>query len=567
MTFVPGENVGPYRIIEQLGQGGMATVYKAYHAALDRHVAIKALHPAFKGDPNFMARFNREAKIVAKLNHPHIVPVYDFSEHEGTPYLVMRYIEGRTLKVILGEEGACPLDKVMEIMVPVGEALTYAHSQGVLHRDIKPSNIMLTAAGEVFLTDFGLARMAQAAETTLSRDMMIGTPQYISPEQAKGEVPDHRTDIYSLGVVLFEMLTGRVPYSADTPYAVIHNHIYSPLPLPSKIKPDIPSRIEQVVLKALAKRKEDRYDSISTMINALTEASREAVEAPPPEVVEKPVPPEPVGLPEEVSPPPQPGRRFPRRRLFAAGGVLLFLCVCCFLALAIVNEQQKKAAKLEPTPTPVPTTLISRRPGGEKPTMTPPSGQISSARKEAIAHLTRAEEYARQGDIVKAVEEYHQAIAADPSFVEAYLKAGSFFMKQDRPEEAIEAFKQALEIDPDNVIALQGIANVLFFQEEYADAAEFYQRVIELRPELPLPHARLGRYYLLLGQLDDAKVELEKAIELDPKLPEAHFGLGLLYKVLGQEEEAKGEFQTVLELEEASAALKRRAQKELDQLP
>lgn len=185
MTFITGEQVGPYQIIEQLGSGGMATVFKAYHASLDRYVAIKVLHPAFKQDPNFLSRFQREARIVAKLEHPHIVPVYDFSEAGGQPYLVMRFIEGETLKARLAK-GDLPLDEVARILKPVGEALSYAHGQGVLHRDVKPSNVLLTPDGGVWLADFGLARIAQAGESTLSQDSLLGTPQYISPRASAG---------------------------------------------------------------------------------------------------------------------------------------------------------------------------------------------------------------------------------------------------------------------------------------------------------------------------------------------------------------------------------------------
>lgn len=273
MTFAPGEYIGPYRIIEPLGQGGMATVFKAYHAMLDRYVAIKALHPAFKEDPSFLTRFEREARIVAKLDHPNIIPIYDFAEHEGTPYLVMRYIEGETLKSLLVQQ-PMPLERVLEILRPVTDALSYAHSQGVLHRDIKPSNILLSNDGHIYLTDFGLARTTQPGSSTLSRDMLIGTPQYISPEQAKSESVDERSDIYSLGVVLFEMLTGRVPFSADTPYSVIHDHIYSPLPMPSSINPKLSPEIERVVLKALAKDPDARYRDARDLFQALELASR-----------------------------------------------------------------------------------------------------------------------------------------------------------------------------------------------------------------------------------------------------------------------------------------------------
>src|SRR5690606_9931903 len=220
MALTEGQVIGPYKIVEQMGQGGMATIYKAYHARLDRMVAIKVMHQAFLEDQNFLSRFEREAQIVAKLEHPHIVPVYDFAEHEGQPFLVMKYIEGQTLKA-LNERGALPLEEIVRIMPPIAAALDYAHRQGVLHRDIKPSNIILDNQGTPYLTDFGLARMAQSGESTLSTDMLLGTPHYISPEQAMGRRDlDSRTDLYSLGVVLYELVVGRVPFSADTPFAV-----------------------------------------------------------------------------------------------------------------------------------------------------------------------------------------------------------------------------------------------------------------------------------------------------------------------------------------------------------
>ncbi len=276
MSFNVGENVGPYRIIEQLGQGGMATVYKAFHAALDRYVAIKALHPAFGEDPNFEARFQREARLVARLEHPHIVPIYDYAEHQGRPYLVMKFIEGETLKARLAQ-GPLTTAEITNVVESVGAALAYAHQQGILHRDIKPSNVLLGNDGHMWLADFGLARIAQAAESTLSSDMIMGTPQYISPEQAMGDRKlDEGTDIYSFGVMLYELVVGQVPFNADTPFSIIHDHIYSPLPMPRAINPKVPEPVERVLLKALAKERADRYQDVNALVQAFKDAWVEA---------------------------------------------------------------------------------------------------------------------------------------------------------------------------------------------------------------------------------------------------------------------------------------------------
>lgn len=274
MPFQQGENVGPYRIIEQLGQGGMATVFKAYHPNLDRYVAIKVLHPAFKQDPQFLERFQREARVVAKLDHPNIVPVFDYADYNGQSYLVMKFIEGETLKSVLDRQWPGK-EQILSIVQSVGKALTYAHAQGVLHRDVKPSNILITDSGNVYLADFGLARMAEAGPSTLSGDQLLGTPQYISPEQARGAHDlDDGTDIYSFGIVLYQLAVGRVPYNSDTPFSIIHDHIYTPLPMPRSINDKIPADLERVLLKALAKDRIDRFASVQELVGAFDKAAR-----------------------------------------------------------------------------------------------------------------------------------------------------------------------------------------------------------------------------------------------------------------------------------------------------
>lgn len=267
-------SLGQYQLLEQIGVGGMATVYKALQPRLERQVAVKLMHQAFLQDPNFRARFEREARIVARLEHPNIVPVYDYDDINGQPYLVMKLITGRTLKDLL-RDGPLSLDRILQIMPAIADALTYAHRQGVLHRDIKPSNILLDEAGQPYLTDFGLARITQLGESTMSADMMLGTPHYISPEQAQGlDGLDSRTDVYSFGVILYELVTGRVPFAGETTYAIVHKHIYAAPPLPSQLNPEIPSEVEAVLLKALEKNPAARYDTPNALMSAFADAVR-----------------------------------------------------------------------------------------------------------------------------------------------------------------------------------------------------------------------------------------------------------------------------------------------------
>ena len=272
MSWRVGENIGPYQILEKIAEGGMGTVFKAYHPALDRYVALKIIHPAHRDDQTFAARFQREARVVAKLEHPNIVPVYDYAEYEGLAYLVMKYIEGSTLKNRLSKR-SLNFYEILQVVDSVGSALAYAHSQGVLHRDIKPSNVLIGVNGAMYLADFGLARIAHADASTLSSESALGTPHYVSPEQAMGrDHPDQRTDIYSFGVMLYEILVGQAPFNATTGFAIIHDHIYTPPPNPRTLNPHLSESVEQVLLKALAKNPDDRFDTVDQMVLAFKSA-------------------------------------------------------------------------------------------------------------------------------------------------------------------------------------------------------------------------------------------------------------------------------------------------------
>jgi serine/threonine protein kinase len=273
MPFDIEHGIGPYRIVSQLGRGGMATVYKAYQASLDRYVAIKVLRTDLQTSPDLLARFKREARIIAKLDHPYIIPVYDIEVFEDALCLIMRYVEGLSLREALNRiKKPLAMPAIMRIMHPIIDALAYAHQKSILHRDVKPSNIMLASDGNVYLMDFGLAVSATEADMNISKGLVFGTPYYISPEQAKGEVLDQRTDIYSLGIVLYELLTGQLPFTGDTYDVVAYHQIFSLPHSPRMINPQISSTVEQVVLKSLAKDKSDRFYDASGMLHELENA-------------------------------------------------------------------------------------------------------------------------------------------------------------------------------------------------------------------------------------------------------------------------------------------------------
>ncbi len=266
-----GQTLGQYRIVKFVGSGGMATVYKAHQPSMDRDVAIKVLPPNLSHNEQFLERFRREAKAIAKLEHPHILPAHDFGEQGGITYIAMRYVDGGTLKEKMAE-GMLPLSEINRIFGQVGGALGYAHRRGVIHRDVKPSNVLLSSQGDAFLADFGLARVLDVSQQMTGSSVM-GTPTYMSPEQGQGLKADHRSDIYSLGVMLYELATGQVPYDAETPMGVILKHIRDPLPLPRTIFPDVPEAVEKVILKAMAKEPDNRYQSVAEMVEALAAAA------------------------------------------------------------------------------------------------------------------------------------------------------------------------------------------------------------------------------------------------------------------------------------------------------
>jgi tRNA A-37 threonylcarbamoyl transferase component Bud32 len=585
MAFKIGENVGAYRIISQLGQGGMATVYKAYHASLDRYVAIKVLHAAFKEDPTFTARFAREARVLAKLEHANIVPIYDFAEHNGDPYLVMKYVEGDTLKARMSH-GALPMDEVLKIVDAVGGGLSYAHKQGILHRDIKPSNVIITNDNQYFLSDFGLARIASAGESTLSQDTMLGTPNYISPEQAKGVRDlDARTDIYSFGVLIYEMVVGRVPFSGDTPFAIIHDHIYTPLPLPSKVNPNVSEDVERVLLKALAKDRDDRFADASALVSAFHQTISQPastsmlMKAAAGAAATSPVTSDATATAQApgAAPTVQAAKladQKPKSKtwMWIAAGVgglvvLAIIGVIAFNAIRNFNQNSNRQTQSARggtnvalgTPQPQGGTPRPPQGGATSPFLPTAIAMVATNPNNADSHLRLAQSYFESGRPSDAVSEYIKAAELSRNDPRIYLE-GARVMQRD-PIAVLTLLADGLEKNKSNRDLQDAAAvalNAAILREESEPILQDY---VHRFPESAAPRYALTMYYLQQRrQVDKAKLVVDEMIAKFPNDSYTYFSAGMLAMANNQRDQAIKEFEKVLADRNAGEPLRRRAQ-------
>lgn len=390
-----GKTLGQFEILEEIGRGGMATVYRARQRSINRVVAIKVLPRALLHDPGFVERFTREVDVIAHLEHPHILPIYDYGEAEGLPYIAMRYLAGGSMAQLL-RRGLPPVESLVRPLLQIAQALDHAHQQGIIHRDLKPGNILLDEKGNAYLTDFGIARVINSS---LTGSAIIGTPAYMSPEQANGLPLDPRSDVYALGVVLFELVTGRIPFEAETPISMLLKHINEPIPSARMLRPSLPVGVEQVIYRATAKHPDDRY----VTAGAFAAAVADAVAAQPrgtafedmPTIAEEPLPRTPTHLPtpiaaqtpaaypqyppaqtppsspyhgippshglftaptlpyEDAPPPPRYERK--RRPLIWVGAVVLLVAVVAAVGVIVLRPSPPS------TPTPLPTPFENAR--------------------------------------------------------------------------------------------------------------------------------------------------------------------------------------------------------------
>lgn len=365
-----GAVINGYEVLSLIGVGGMARVYLARQQSMNRQVALKVLPKQFVADDTYLQRFHREVKIVSQLEHAHIVPVYDYGEYDDQPFIVMRYMAGGSADDLL-DRGGIDLEMLVDLISQIAPALDHAHAKGVLHRDLKPSNVLRDETGSAFLSDFGIARLNEAKGSTITTQGVVGTPSYMSPEQAQGKPMDGRSDLYSLGVMIFELATGRRPFEAETPYSIAVMQVTTPPPSPRSFNPSLPQSVERVILRALRKEPSERPARAAELAEDLRQALRDAakndtdpklirVEAPPPMTGYAPVAPS-GQLPPSATPapmftqaplyPPMPSASYvgpllsPRSRRGSAwtgallgGGIgCLFLIVLIGLGVVAVN--------------------------------------------------------------------------------------------------------------------------------------------------------------------------------------------------------------------------------------
>lgn len=381
MDGMIGKNLGKYQIVEQLGEGGMATVYKAYDQALERFVAIKVIRTGSMADPLFLGRFEREAKALAKLDHPYILKVLDYGEQDGVPYLVMPFVGHGTLKQYTTDR--LPWERAFAIIIPIAEALSYAHKRHIVHRDIKPANILFGESGEPILSDFGIAKMLDAGEQTqlTGTGLGIGTPAYMAPEQWNG-VADERTDVYALGIVLYELLTSRCPFQAETPAAILIKQVQDPLPRPRAFAPELPESVEAVIFKALAKDPSLRFQTMEDFIHAMKDVLQNkptllSVQPPVPaaqqETMISPRPSTPMPMPVIAYQPP-PKKKSNALPFAIGGGVLVVVCMVLFLVVGLPKIKAMSSKGTSEGTTPVAGQTAST-PTNKQATQTAEAGQ------------------------------------------------------------------------------------------------------------------------------------------------------------------------------------------------
>ena len=577
--------VGRYELVEEIGKGGMATVFRAFDPRFKREVAVKVLDQGLLHDPSLKARFEREAQTIAALEHPAIVPVYDFGEEHGHLYLVMRLMLGGSLAGRIAQ-GPLPLADVLQILQRIGAALDRAHQKGVIHRDLKPGNIMFDEYGDAYLGDFGIARLTEST-VTLTGDNIIGTPAYMSPEQIHGDKAlDSRSDIYALGVICFEMLTGQRPYMDSSPSRVMMRHVMDPIPDIRQLKPDLPPRVEGVITHSMAKQPAERFATAAELTDTFEGVLRQAAvpgAAPVEAVTEPAAAPQPVdriGADRPETPPaateiePQPelppqtevavpsfaqaptpaAASRPRWRLpllLGGGGILIIALVVAGIFYA-VNQLRSPAetSPTEPVATQIPafTPVAASQEEAESAAQLPTADEGDAPGDPVGEYQARFSEHFEAGEYLQALSVANEAIEQMPAFAWWYHERASAQWALGLAAEALVSNATGLEVDADSGSLHSQRARFLAATGATAAALELHTKAIELEPANGYLYLEMSLTLREIGQYDEALDYLGQAIEREPTSDYFYGERAVTYRQMGRLDEALADLAKAVEL-------------------
>lgn len=611
---------GRYRLLSKLGEGGMGAVYKGEHTKMNRPTAIKILGADLAGNPDFIARFHREAKMASRINHPNAVAIYDFGETEdGLLFIAMELLDGDTLSDTMKRAGAMPLDRVLNITRQAAQALEAAHQIGIVHRDFKPDNVMICQKTGwrdwAVVLDFGIAKetlIDSEGDSLTLPGFMLGTPRYMSPEQVKGEKLDARSDLYSLATVTYEMLSGVLPFQARTPQEIMVKRVYEhPRPLlSSRPQLAIPLAVEATIMKALSRERCERHESAaefaaelenaahavaSRSATLLKESAAPSGAAAPPALdqrwsVAAPHPPSPrvqIGARQEKPARVRVGRR--SRKLVVAVVALSVVAVTITLLALQFLASDSSSANLA-------ASLRSAVNVGRLVTLTDDDAYSYYAQLRALETTHRAlneiaprvlpqlriigeevlskkasvhPEQLTERDWARTVRAYEWARALSPSdkALEARLRfaQAEIARSKGKKDEARQGYDAAVQADASWPLPLQGLGSLAMEEERYSDALAQFQRAIDLRPEWEIPYNDLGTAYALLRNYDAAAYWYRRALDMNPKWARPHCGLGAAYEQKQMTREAAAEYSRALTMDSNGYSLTSDERKSIQQ--
>jgi len=536
---------GRYEVVEEIGSGGMGKVYRVFDRKIREMVALKIIRPEIGTDKEIVERFNQELKTARMIAHRNVCRMFDIGEEAGTHYITMEYVTGEDMRNLIKRIGQLTIGKTIDIAKQICEGLAEAHAAGVVHRDLKPQNIMIDREGKAKIMDFGIARLFKSAGAGVTAPgTIIGTPEYMSPEQAEGREADHRSDLYSLGIILFEALTGKVPFEGETPLSIALKHKTEAPPNPRKLNSQIPEDLNNLVLKCLEKDKAKRYQTAAEIISELDKIGKGIP------TTQKVVPEKKQGTAREIT------IKFNMKKLRVPGGVILVLAA---LAVGIWL--------LKPKPIPPPDILWNN---GKKYWKEKKYSEALDQFKKILdidpshfeAQLGIAQILKEEGEADEAVAEYEKAMALkkeDPraykDLAEIYWSEGKKYRVEKKYPEALDQFKKLLDIDPGHFEAQLSIAQILREQGKTDEAVREYEKAIKLKKDDPRASKDLAGIYWNEGKkfwtekkYSEALDQFKKLLDIDPGHFEAQLRMAQILREQGKTDQAVREYEKAIRL-------------------